>query len=43
MTRSQRITLLAAISGTFVVGVDSGFEGTTAVYVTSVRVAIRPA
>ena len=23
MTRSQRITLLAAISGTFVVGVDS--------------------
>ena len=27
----------------FVVGVDSGFEGTTAVYITSVRVAIRPA
>jgi hypothetical protein len=26
----------------FVVGVDSGFEGTTAVYVTSVRVAIKP-
>jgi hypothetical protein len=27
----------------FVVGVDSGFEGTTAVYITSVRVAIGPA
>ena len=27
----------------FVVGVDSGFEGPTAVYITSVRVAIKPA
>jgi len=42
---SAPLTVATSASGRlwFVVGVDSGFEGTTAVYVTSVRVAIRPA
>jgi hypothetical protein len=42
---SAPLTVATSASGRLwlVVGVDSGFEGTTAVYITSVRVAIRPA
>jgi len=42
---SAPLAVATSASGTlwFVVGVDSGFEGTTAVYITSVRVAIKPA
>jgi hypothetical protein len=42
---SARLTFATNASGRlwFVVGFDSGFEGTTAVYVTAVRVAIAPA
>lgn len=38
------VTVATTASGRawFVVGVDSGFEGTTSVYITSVRVAIAP-
>jgi hypothetical protein len=38
------LTVTTTASGRLwlVVGVDSGFEGTTSVYVTSVRVAIDP-
>ncbi len=42
---SAPLTVATSTSGRLwlVVGVDSGFEGTTAVYITSVRVAIKPA
>jgi len=42
---SAPLTVTTSTSGRLwlVVGVDSGFEGTTAVYITSVRVAIKPA
>src|SRR4029079_5917102 len=38
------LTVSTSASGRvwFVVGVDSGFEGTTSVYITSVKVAIDP-
>ena len=41
---SAPLTIATTASGRlwFVVGVDSGFEGTTSVYITSVRVAIDP-
>ena len=43
-TGATPITLATAASGRvwLMVGVDSGFEGTTSVYITSVRVAIDP-
>ena len=42
---SAPLTIATSASGRLwlVVGVDSGFEGTTAVYITSVKVAITPA
>jgi len=42
---SAPLTIATSASGRWwlVVGVDSGFEGTTAVYITAVRVAIGPA